>query len=103
MAHKAHKARAAPKAPPAGGPGGAQGASKQDTTYDTLDTNQDGTVSELERMVGELQNASASLSSTDKTGNTSTKLDIAGLARQIYTQMAQGLSGNNSALLNVSA
>ncbi len=85
--------------PPAGGPGGAQGASKQDTTYDELDTNQDGTVSELERLVGELQNASAS----DDTGNTTTKLDLASLAREIYAQVAQGLSGNHSALLNVSA
>lgn len=89
--------------PPAGGPGGAQGASKQDTTYDKLDTNQDGTVSELERMVGELQSASTSLGSTEDASNTSSKLDIASLAKQIYAQMAQGWSGNNSALLNVSA
>ena len=96
-----------PKGPPPaggpGGPGGAKGASSENSTYDPLDTNQDGTVSELERMVGELQNASASLRSTDDASNSSTKLDIATLARQIYTQMAQGLSGNHSALLNASA
>jgi Ca2+-binding EF-hand superfamily protein len=42
-------------APPAGGPGGAggaKGASSSDTTFAPLDSNQDGVVSEVERMVG---------------------------------------------------
>ena len=46
--------------PSGGGPPGAGGAGKTDSaskTYDKLDTNQDGTVSELERLVGAMKDA----------------------------------------------
>jgi Ca2+-binding EF-hand superfamily protein len=98
--------------PPAGGPGGpggaggTQGASGSDTTYDPLDTNQDGTVSELERLVGELQSASSSAGSSDEATSTAAKFDIAELAQKIYTQVAQGLSGataGSGSLLSTSA
>ncbi len=81
-----------------GGPGGAQGASSSDTSYDPLDTNRDGTVSEVERMVGELKEAIAGLSSSDDSSNTATKQQIAELAQKIYAQVAQGLTENSSSL-----
>lgn len=96
-----------PKGPPPaggpGGPGGAQSASKSDTTYDPLDTNQDGTVSELERMVGELQSASAKLDSSNEASSTAASFDIASLAKQIYAQVAQGLGNTSGSLLSASA
>ncbi|MDZ7919582.1 EF-hand domain-containing protein [Rhodoferax sp.] len=81
-----------------GGPGGARGASSSDTSYDPLDTNRDGTVSEVERMVGELKEAIAGLSSGDDSSNTATKQQIAELAQKIYAQVAQGLTENSSSL-----
>ena len=92
--------------PPAGGPGGAgggQSASKSDTTYDSLDTNQDGTVSELERMVGELKSASAKLDASNDGNSTKASFDIANLAKQIYAQVAQGLGNTSGNLLSASA
>ncbi|PQA79140.1 EF-hand domain-containing protein [Rhodoferax sp. TS-BS-61-7] len=86
-----------------GGPGGAQGASSSDTTYDALDTNQDGTVSEVERMVGELKEALAGLSSSDEASNTATNQQIAELAQKIYAQVAQSLSETSDSSLSVTA
>nr|WP_315494015.1 EF-hand domain-containing protein [uncultured Rhodoferax sp.] len=86
-----------------GGPGGAQGASSSDTTYDALDTNQDGTVSEVERMVGELKEAIAGLSSSDEASNTATNQQIAELAQKIYAQVAQSLTETNASNLSVTA
>nr|WP_315495776.1 EF-hand domain-containing protein [uncultured Rhodoferax sp.] len=86
-----------------GGPGGAQGASSSDTTYDALDTNQDGTVSEVERMVGELKEALAGLSSSDEASNTATNQQIAELAQKIYAQVAQSLTETNASNLSVTA
>lgn len=86
--------------PPSGGPGGAgKTESSSTTTYDSLDTNQDGTVSEMERMVGELQEAVASLaSSSDASGNTTTNQQIAELAQKIYAQVAEGLTDSTRTL-----
>lgn len=97
-----------PKGPPpsggAGGAGGGQSASKSDTTYDPLDTNQDGTVSELERLVGELKSASAKLDANNDGNSSSTaSFDIANLAKQIYAQVAQGLGNTSGSLLSASA
>ena len=85
--------------PPSGGPGGAGKTESSSTTYDSLDTNQDGTVSEMERMVGELQEAVASLaSSSDASGNTTTNQQIAELAQKIYAQVAEGLTDSTRTL-----
>ncbi|MDZ7891517.1 MAG: XopAW family type III secretion system calcium-binding effector [Rhodoferax sp.] len=88
--------------PPSGGPGGPGGAGKTEsssTTYDPLDTNQDGTVSEMERMVGELQEAVANLaSSRNASGNTTTNQQIAELAQKIYAQVAEGLTDSTRTL-----
>jgi Ca2+-binding EF-hand superfamily protein len=89
--------------PPAGGPGGGKSASKSDTTYDPLDTNQDGTVSELERLVGELQSASAKADTSNEANNTKASFDIASLAKQIYAQVAEGLGNTSGNLLSASA
>ncbi|MEY4735757.1 MAG: hypothetical protein RL302_76 [Pseudomonadota bacterium] len=93
--------------PPAGGPGGAGGASgaqsASSTTYDPLDTNQDGTVSELERLVGELTKASSSAGSSDQATSTAAKFDIATLAKQIYAQVADGLTNQSGSLLSTTA
>nr|WP_315478602.1 EF-hand domain-containing protein [uncultured Rhodoferax sp.] len=85
-----------------GGPGGAQGAASSDTTYDALDTNQDGTVSEVERMVGELKEAIAGLSSDDAS-NTTTNQQIAELAQKIYAQVAQSLTETSDSSLSLTA
>jgi hypothetical protein len=85
--------------PPSGGPGGAGKTESSSTTYDSLDTNQDGTVSEMERMVGELQEAVASLaSSSDASGNTTTNQQIAELAQKIYAQVAEGMTDSTRTL-----
>ncbi|WP_296509028.1 EF-hand domain-containing protein [Rhodoferax sp.] len=104
--------------PPGGGRGGAGKTESSNTTYDPLDTNQDGTVSEMERLVGEIQNAVSSLSdSSSEAGSDSTSASsasgtddnkasamIASLAKQIYAQVAQGLTnGSNSSLLSTTA
>ncbi len=86
-----------------GGPGGAQGASSSDTTYDPLDTNQDGTVSEVERMVGELQEAIAGLSSEDDDSKTAANAEIAALAQKIYAQVANDLQDQTGDTLSVRA
>jgi len=104
--------------PPGGGHGGAgKTESSSSATYDPLDTNQDGTVSEIERLVGEIKNAVASLSGSDSdsgtdstssasatdTDDSKTSAVIANLAKQIYAQVAQGLGRSTSSLLSASA
>lgn len=86
-----------------GGPGGAQGASSSDTTYDALDTNQDGVVSEVERMVGELRDAIAGLSSEDDASKTAANAEIAALAQKIYAQVANDLQDKTGESLSVKA
>lgn len=86
-----------------GGPGGAQGASSSDTTYDALDTNQDGVVSEVERMVGELRDAIAGLSSEDDASKTAANAEIAALAQKIYAQVANDLPDKTGESLSVKA
>lgn len=91
-----------PSGPPGsmGGPGGASGtqsASKDDKTYDRLDTNRDGIVSEIERLVGELTNASGSKGrdaqgSSDASSDKSASLDIATLVKQMYEQFSANVS-----------
>jgi Ca2+-binding EF-hand superfamily protein len=88
--------------PPAGGPGGPGGAtgatsaSSSDTTYDPLDTNQDGTVSEMERLAGALKD----LISTSESGSGSATVDdnILKLAQLVYEQVAN----NNSTTASTS-
>jgi Ca2+-binding EF-hand superfamily protein len=66
-----------------GGSGGTQSASNENKTYDKLDTNQDGTVSEIERLVGEIKNATS-----DKTASAK----VANLVKQVYEQFSSNFS-----------
>ncbi len=108
--------------PPAGGPGGAGNSEETSTTYDPLDTNQDGTVSEMERLVGAIKDAisasksssadndndssgataSTTSASTDTTSNSANGA-IAKLAKLIYAQIAEGFAGNTNNTLSASA
>lgn len=82
--------------PPAGGPGGAGGAGKSNsssTTYDKLDTNQDGTVSEMERLAGAIKDLAASATTGDQASTDSLAADkLAELVTQVYEKIAQGLA-----------
>jgi Ca2+-binding EF-hand superfamily protein len=103
--------------PPAGGPGGPGGAGKSestsDTSYDTLDTNQDGTVSELERLVGAIKDAakaskgdstdSAKTSGSDSKETSASFVEVAKLAKQLYSQIAASLSGQSNSTLSATA
>ncbi len=91
--------------PPPGGPGGAQpasGASGADSaTYDALDTNEDGSVSELERLAGALKDF---VSASDADPSTSNSNDsILKLAKQIYEQISAGVSTQSISTLDATA
>ena len=92
--------------PPAGGPGGSGGAGTSESassqTYDKLDTNQDGTVSELERLVGAMKDV-ATASKSDSQDNATHLVDVAKLAQQMYAQIAASLTEQSSNTLSVSA
>jgi hypothetical protein len=89
--------------PGAGGPSGAGGAggaggsqSSTSKTYDKLDTNQDGVVSELERLVGELTSAAASKGgdangASDKSSESSASFDVSKLVKKMYEQFSSAL------------
>ncbi len=98
-----------PKGPPPpegpGGAGGAGGTGKSESaakTYDKLDTNQDGTVSELERLVGAMKDV-ATASKSDSQDNATHLVDVAKLAQQMYAQIAASLTEQSSNTLSVSA
>lgn len=75
-----------------GGPGGAQAADT--TTYDPLDTNKDGTVSELERLAGALKELAAS--DTGDGTATAAQSEIAKLAQKLYDQISANFLGQKS-------
>ncbi|MBK9441660.1 MAG: calcium-binding protein [Comamonadaceae bacterium] len=93
--------------PPPGGPGGARGTSESSTadstSYDPLDTNQDGTVSELERLAGALKefvNASESSSGSESSASDA----VLKLAKLVYEQIASGgLSLSSTSTLDATA
>ena len=88
--------------PPPGGPGGATSASATDSaTYDPLDTNQNGTVSELERLAGALKEFVSASEGSDSTA--SNKDSILQLAKQIYEQIAAAGSTQSASALDVTA
>ena len=97
--------------PPMGGPDAAAGASASSSesadssTYDPLDTNQDGVVSEMERLAGALKDyveaSTAEASNTESSNST-----LVALARQLYEQIASGdlnRTTNGKASLNTTA
>lgn len=79
---------------PMGPPPGAGGAEKSDsasstsgTSYDPLDTNQDGVVSEMERLAGALKDLAQSASDKSLQGDDSQTI-IAKLAQKLYDQIS---------------
>jgi len=110
--------------PPPGGPGGAggpsgpsgaggaggSGSASSSTDFDPLDTNQDGTVSALERMAGEIKEAIAAAliepadaAQTSKTAGSAARFDVAQLAKMVYAQIAAGFSEQSSRTVNATA
>lgn len=94
-----------PPPPPPGGAGGPGGAGKSetatDTSYDSLDTNQDGTVSAMERLVGALEDAVQTASSSS--GDSSTSIDIAKIAAMVYDEISAGFASQSSSTLDAVA
>ncbi len=100
-----------PGGPPPAGGGGAKGTSSvsgtdsSSTTYDALDTNQDGTVSEMERLVGALSASSSASSSDTSAASTTTsaetaasaRFDLAQFASHMYAEMARNWSSADTA------
>jgi hypothetical protein len=108
-----------------GSPDAYSATSSRSTAYDPLDINQDGVVSEMERLVGALKADSASSSSasasasassrasatsgtgtsaTASEGATSARFDLAQFASHMYAEIARNWSSSSSAsTLNVVA
>ena len=78
----------------AGGPGGVGGASESSSsaTYDELDTNEDGTVSEMERLAGALEDLTESQASGED--GSGVNAEIVKMAQQLYEQI--GGSGQDA-------
>lgn len=90
---------AAPMGPPPGAEksGSSTGASNS-TSYDPLDTNKDGVVSEMERLAGALKDLAQDASKKSAQGDDSQTV-IAKLAQKLYDQISTNwLSQNNSSL-----
>lgn len=73
--------------PPGQSGGGTQATSaSSSTSYDPLDTNQDGTVSEIERLAGQLKELAQAGAGAEGQGAAS---DIAVLAQKLYDQISK--------------
>ena len=99
---------AGPMGPPPGGAGKAEESSgtsaSSSTSYDPLDTNQDGTVSEMERLAGALKDL-AQTASQNTSGDDSNAV-IAKLAQKLYDQISSNWlqdGGGNTATLKATA
>lgn len=75
-----------PPAVSGGGSSGSAGTGATSTTYDPLDVNQDGTVSEIERLAGQLKELASAGSDGNAQGATS---EIAALAQKLYDQISK--------------
>ncbi len=95
-----------------GGPGGAGGSGRAkgtesstatSTTYDPLDTNQDGTVSELERLAGALKDLVSTIESSNSNTGSQANDNILKLAKQVYAQIASFATSGASSTLDAMA
>lgn len=104
----------AERPPPPPPPGGGAKTESSTTTYDSLDLNEDGTVSESERLIGELTQAATNTSdaknasdanSTSEASNSQSSLDIAKLAKSLYDTVAASWAQqtSNESSLSVTA
>ncbi|MDD2878976.1 MAG: hypothetical protein PHQ58_00935 [Rhodoferax sp.] len=84
-----------------GGPRGAGGTSETSSSFDPLDTNQDGTVSQLEKLAGALKEF---VNSADATSSGSSASDnLMQLAKQIYEQISSGNTATSASTLDAVA
>lgn len=100
-----HGAGGPPPADGPGGPGGAratESASSTDTTYDALDTNEDGTVSELERLAGALKDFVAA-SESDSGAASTVDENLLKLAQLVYQQIAANNESSSTSMLDATA
>ncbi len=97
---------------PMGPPPGVGGAEKSgstsassSTSYDPLDTNQDGTVSEMERLAGALKDLAQSASDKSSTSGDESQAIIAKLAQKLYDQISSNwlAQSNSSTSLSTTA
>ncbi len=85
--------------PPPTASSGSSSTSSTSTTYDPLDANQDGTVSQIERLAGQLKELAQTASSDGSQGSANS--DIAALAQKLYDQISKNWlqsSGTDSQL-----
>lgn len=73
--------------PPAASSSASTSTSSTSTTYDPLDVNQDGTVSPIERLAGQLKELAQTASSDGSQGSANS--DIAALAQKLYDQLSK--------------
>lgn len=97
----------APMGPPPGAGGaeksGSSTSASSSTSYDPLDTNQDGTVSEMERLAGALKDLAQNASKKSSEGDDSQTV-IAKLAQKLYDQISSNwLSQSGSSSLSTTA
>lgn len=99
---------AAPMGPPPGVGGAEKSGStsaSNSTSYDPLDTNQDGTVSEMERLAGALKDLAQSASDKSSTSGDESQAIIAKLAQKLYDQISSNwlTQSNSSTSLSTTA
>ncbi len=106
-AGKAHRHEGGPHGaggpPPAAASGGSSSTSSTSTTYDPLDVNQDGTVSQIERLAGQLKELAQTAGSDGS--QSSANSDIAALAQKLYDQLSKNWlqSSSTDSQLSVTA
>jgi hypothetical protein len=92
-----------------GGPGGAgrakgaESTTAASSTDDPLDTNQDGAVSELERLAGALKDLVSTIESSKTNTGSQANDGILKLARQVYAQIASFATPGATATLDAMA
>ncbi|MDT8992351.1 XopAW family type III secretion system calcium-binding effector [Curvibacter sp. APW13] len=79
---------AAPMGPPPGGAQKAESSASSSTTYDPLDTNQDGVVSEMERLAGALKDLAQTASDKSTASGDASQALIATLGQKLYDQIS---------------
>ncbi|MGM9480634.1 XopAW family type III secretion system calcium-binding effector [Roseateles sp. NT4] len=102
-AGKPQRHEGGPHGPPPAASSGGSSTSSTSTTYDPLDANQDGTVSQIERLAGQLKELAQTASSDGSQGSANS--DIAALAQKLYDQLSKNWlqSSGSDAQLSVTA
>lgn len=77
-----------PGGPPPAASSGSSGTASASATYDPLDVNQDGTVSQIERLAGQLKEL-AQGGSSEGSSSSGANSEIAALAQKLYDQLSK--------------